>query len=159
MSVANQKSVLIKKEKYQQNFLQIGIDEWKTAFKIMAPNTFGLYLYLSGNANEFRLELSFQAVNNELGMSRSSYDRAIRELKEKGYMNRIQGNMYSFSPKVKKGPPYVIHDWSKEESRMNKREVKNDASSIQKRGVSSSKVNIEINKKNKKKDIDLMALI
>ena len=58
MSVTNQKVVYIHKRKDTGNFLQIGIDEMRLAQQQMTYCEFVLYLYLAGNANGFKLELS-----------------------------------------------------------------------------------------------------
>lgn len=83
---ANQKIVTIHKEKYHQDFLQVGKDEWMTAFTTLKPGTFGLYLYLCGNRDGFNLALSSAAVQRALGYSDSTYRRAKKELIEKGYL-------------------------------------------------------------------------
>ena len=64
MSVTNQKVVYIHKKQYTGNFLQIGIDEMRLAQHEMTYCEFVLYLYLAGNANGFKLELSQQAFEN-----------------------------------------------------------------------------------------------
>ena len=99
MSVPNQKIVKIKKPKYKENFLQIGKDEWLEAFDLMSPTTFKLYLYLSGNSDGFKLELSQVAVKNAIGISRASYDRGVKRLRELGYLVQVGGNTFVFHTK------------------------------------------------------------
>jgi len=82
----NQDKVTIHKERYDANFLQVGIDEWMTAFNNLKPGTFGLYLYLCGNKEGFHLALSSAAVQHALGYSDSTYRRAKKELIDKGYL-------------------------------------------------------------------------
>ena len=82
----NQDQVTIHKERYDGNFLQVSIDEWTTAFTTLKPGTFGLYLYLCGNKDDFNLALSSAAVQHALGYSDSTYRRAKKELVEKGYL-------------------------------------------------------------------------
>jgi len=82
----NQDQVIIHKERYSGNFLQVSIDEWTTAFSTLKPGTFGLYLYLCGNMDGFNLALSSVAVQRALGYSDSTYRRAKKELIEKGYL-------------------------------------------------------------------------
>jgi len=85
-SYPNQDMVTIHKERYDANFLQVGIDEWTTAFNTLKPGSFGLYLYLCGNKEGYRLALSSAAVQHALGYSDSTYRRAKKELIEKGYL-------------------------------------------------------------------------
>jgi len=85
-SYPNQDMVTIHKEHYDANFLQVGIDEWTTAFNTLKPGTFGLYLYLCGNMDGYHLALSSVAVQRTLGYSDSTYRCAKKELIEKGYL-------------------------------------------------------------------------
>ena len=85
-SYPNQDMVTIHKERYDANFLQVGIDEWTTAFNTLKPGSFGLYLYLCGNKEGYRLALSSAAVQHALGYSDSTYRCAKKELIEKGYL-------------------------------------------------------------------------
>ena len=62
----NQKVIHINKNKYTANFLQVGIDEWQTAFKKLTPSAFAVYLYLASNADGFDLALSQKAIENAL---------------------------------------------------------------------------------------------
>lgn len=80
MSVSNQKKVIIHKPKYKANFLQIGIDEWQQARKVMTYGEFSLYLYLAGNADGFNLELSRQAFENATGYKKTAYSDAVNKL-------------------------------------------------------------------------------
>jgi len=58
--------------------------------------TFKLWCYLNKNQNGYTFALSkVDALNWGIG-SKSSYDRAIAELIEKGYLVNIQGNSYNF---------------------------------------------------------------
>jgi len=82
----NQKTVTIHKEKYHQEFLQVGKDEWMHAFNQLPRGAFGLYLYLCGNMDGYRMGLSSAALQQALGISDSTYRRAIESLLEKGYL-------------------------------------------------------------------------
>ncbi len=96
MSVPNQKIVKIHKPKYKEYFLQIGIDEWQEALRIMTKAEFALYLYLAGNANGFNLELSRQAFENATGYKKTAYSDAVNKLIQLGYIVHKGGNFYHF---------------------------------------------------------------
>lgn len=83
---ANQKIVTIHKEKYHQEFLQVGKEEWMHAFDQLPRGAFGLYLYLCGNMDGYRMGLSSAALQQALGISDSTYRRAIESLLETGYL-------------------------------------------------------------------------
>lgn len=61
---------------------------------------FVLWCYLSLNAEGFELALSNVAVSEATGMSKDSYDFAVRLLREKGYLKRRTepgaGNTFDF---------------------------------------------------------------
>ena len=107
MSVPNQKIIRIQRKKYQKNFLQIGSDEWHEAVNTLRPSAFTIYLYLADNRDGFLLEMSAVTIEKLFGIKKSSYHNALKELEEKGYLQKEQGNTYSFSssPNSKKMEP------------------------------------------------------
>lgn len=107
----NQKLITIHKKKYERNFLQIGKEEWMDAFANLSPSAFGVYLYLCGNKNGYRLALSSAALRNALRFSDSSYRRAVKELGEKGYLvqNGSSGNVLDFYFVPKRQKNAAVH--------------------------------------------------
>lgn len=93
----NQKVIHINKKRYGANFLQVGIDEWQAAFKDLKPSTFALYLYLASNADGFDLAISQKAVEEAIGIKKTAYHSGLAELREKGYITTIQGNIEAFN--------------------------------------------------------------
>ena len=99
----NQKIIHINKKSYKSNFLQVGIEEWQEAFQQLKPSTFAVYLYLASNTDGFDLALSQKAVEKALNIKKTAYHSAIAELKEKGYIGTMQGNIdYFFTSPVRK---------------------------------------------------------
>ena len=96
MSVPNQKVVYIHKRKYSGNFLQIGIDEMRLAQQQMTYCEFVLYLYLAGNADGFKLELSQQAFENATGYKKTAYHNAVNKLIKLGYLTQSYNYQYEF---------------------------------------------------------------
>ena len=96
MFVPNQKVVYIHKRKYTGNFLQIGIDEMRLAQQQMTYCEFVLYLYLAGNADGFKLELSQQAFENATGYKKTAYHNAVNKLIELGYLTQSYNYHYEF---------------------------------------------------------------
>lgn len=96
MSVPNQKVVYIHKRKYTGNFLQIGIDEMRLAQQQMTYCEFVLYLYLAGNADGFKLEISQQAFENATGYKKTAYHNAVNKLIELGYLTQSYNYHYEF---------------------------------------------------------------
>lgn len=92
-SYPNQSIVTIHKPQYKENFLQVSIDEWQQAYiNLPAKSSFGLYLYLCGNQDTFNLWLSSADVQHALGISDSSYRRAVEDLLGEGYLIMRNGN-------------------------------------------------------------------
>lgn len=92
----NQKIIRVHKDSYNGGYLTIGTEEWQEAFKSLKRITFGVYLYLSGNANGFELTLSRRDVMDRLGVSKDTYLRAVKELEEKGYLVHKNGPVWNF---------------------------------------------------------------
>lgn len=92
----NQKIIRVHKDSYSGGYLTIGTEEWQEAFKSLKRITFGVYLYLSGNANGFELTLSRRDVMDRLGISKDTYLRAVKELEEKGYLVHKNGPVWNF---------------------------------------------------------------
>ena len=91
----NQKTITIHKDPVKENFLQVNICEWQEAFATLPRISFGLYLYLCGNQNKFNLALSSVDVQKSLGVSDSSYRRAIEDLLAAGYLIMRNGNEHT----------------------------------------------------------------
>ena len=85
-SFANQRKVTTHKPPFDGHFLQVGKADWMTAYQTLRRGTFGLYLYLCGHQNNYAFYLSSADVQKQLGISDSTYRRAIEELKENGYI-------------------------------------------------------------------------
>lgn len=92
----NQKVIHIQKRTYEDNFSQVGNDEWQRAARELSGSAFKLYLYLAGNKDGFELALSQKAVEDTTGLSKNTYHRAVEELETKGYLSSTKGNVYVF---------------------------------------------------------------
>lgn len=93
----NQKIITIYKEKCEDDFLQINNASWQMACENLTYSAFKLYLYMASNQNEYTFALSYEDVNNAVPMSRKAYDKAIKELKDRGYLQNISDQMWRFS--------------------------------------------------------------
>ena len=63
--------------------------------------TFKLWMFIGKNQNGYTFALSkVEAIKWGVG-SKSSYDRAVKELKEKGYLVETSPNHYTFYEKPK----------------------------------------------------------
>lgn len=98
MSVPNQNIIIIHREYPQKNFLQIKNENWQNVLRQtnMDYPSLALYLYLASNMDNYRLELSPQAILNAIGMPRSTYYKKLQLLKDKGYIMEKQGNVLEF---------------------------------------------------------------
>lgn len=98
-TVTNQKVIHIHKPSYTKNFLQIGNDEWQAVSadkENLGRTALQLYLYLAANANGYQFALSQQAVENAVGIGRTSYDKYLKRLEDMGYIVWRHGNVYDF---------------------------------------------------------------
>lgn len=96
----NQKVIKILKEECGSDFLQINNMNWQIACSYLTYTAFKLYLYLASNQNGYLLALSYEAVNELMPMNRKSYDKAVKELKDCGYLRQIKGSAWEFSDKA-----------------------------------------------------------
>lgn len=113
ISFPNQNRVLIHKNRYRGDFLQIGIDEWQEASKELTPSAFKIYLYLAGNADGFFLALSKQDIKNRLNISFTRYYEAINLLQRKKYLCKDVNNTLHFftTPNPKFESQHSIQNW------------------------------------------------
>lgn len=94
---ANQMVVNIKKDKCEANFLQISNDDWQEAVRKLSSSAFILYLYLASNTDGFKMALSQKAVQQETGLSKASYHRGVKELRDNDYLVQRNNKEYVFS--------------------------------------------------------------
>ena len=85
-------------ENARSNYFKIGHKQLDKAVNDLNANTFKLYIYLANNKDNYKLELSSKHFILWSGTSDSTYDRAFKELKEKGYLLEIpdKKNRYFF---------------------------------------------------------------
>ena len=82
----NQKLIINKKNDCDKNFIKVSNDEWMYAARNLKDSTFKLYMYLAKDKEDYQSALSPVAVKNHVGLSESSYRRAVSELIDKGYL-------------------------------------------------------------------------
>lgn len=85
MSYPNQLFTFSQRQKCEKDFLQISNKAWINAQKNLTSAAFAMWLWLIGNSSSYRNELSRAAFINEFGYSEKTYEKAWRELKQKGY--------------------------------------------------------------------------
>lgn len=85
-------------ENARSNYFKIGHKQLDKAVNDLNANTFKLYIYLANNKDNYKLELSSKHFILWSGTSDSTYDRAFKELKDKGYLVEIpdKKNQYFF---------------------------------------------------------------
>ncbi len=162
MSYPNQKKIVINKPNYKKSkepFLQVGIEAWEYAFKKYKkkPTVFAMYLYLASNANEHEKWLSSEAVEEAIGISKSSYHRALKVLQEDGFIFEASSGVLHFVTKPKEGLRKAIQNWDSNESSAKQRDIKVETAKSHTRNETESHMNREIdniNTINKKDKID-----
>ena len=97
-TVPNQKVVKVQKEECNANnlYAMYNQEALRRAMLDLKGETFKLWCYLGKNQNDYEFALSrVDALNWGLG-SKSSYDRAVKELIEKRYLVETSPNHYDF---------------------------------------------------------------
>ena len=97
----NQRVITIKenatpKEGTNERFVIFDYETMMSAMRDLKPATFLVWIYLNANENGSEFALSRKDVMNQTGISSSSYNSAIKELKEKGYLIHTSDNYYDF---------------------------------------------------------------
>lgn len=98
-TVPNQTVYVVHREQAGKNFIQINKDNYSKAYRDMSNSSaaLGLYIWLVGNKDNFKFAFSPQAIENQLGMARSSCHGAVKKLEELGYLQqRPNSNVYDF---------------------------------------------------------------
>jgi hypothetical protein len=98
-TVPNQRVFVIHREDKGGNFIAINKLNYSKAYRDMskAPAALGLYIWLVGNQDKYQFAFSPQAIENQLGMARSSCHGAVERLIELGYLvQREDSNYYDF---------------------------------------------------------------
>lgn len=100
MAAPNQRIIYIKRVSadVRKEFFKMGHQQLTKAAADLNGNTFKLYIYLADNKDSYKLELSSKDFIQWSGTSDSTYDRAFKELKEKGYLLKApeKKNVYLF---------------------------------------------------------------
>ena len=84
--------------KFEQASCSIGIDCVYTAIRRLSSRAFKLFLFMIAHHDGDTFPLSFVQFNGFSNMDRNSYDKAVHELIEAGYLVRQDGvdNCYVF---------------------------------------------------------------
>ena len=95
----NQKVITVFKEKCSKDFLQINNGSWKAASNLLTYSAFKIYLYIASNRDTYTFALSYAAINEDIPMNRKTYDKAIKELIDCGYLYQsdAESNNWIFS--------------------------------------------------------------
>ena len=88
-------------------YAKINLDALQTAMIDLKGESFKLWCYFSKNQSGYEFALSaVDAIKWGVG-SKSSYDRAVRDLVEKGYLVETTKNHYNFFEKPNSETIYV----------------------------------------------------
>lgn len=97
-TVPNQKTISVYKEKCsaEEKYSMYNLYALQTAMNNLKGEAFKLWVYIGKNQHGYTFGLSkVDAINWGIG-SKSSYDRAVKELIEKGYLVESSPNHYDF---------------------------------------------------------------
>lgn len=87
----NQICVQIDKRKQPKEiWASYNIENMFSAMRTLSKGAFELYMYLISNIDGYKFGLGATPVGHATGMSAKTYQRAVAELKEKGYLTYNQ---------------------------------------------------------------------
>lgn len=96
----NQKVITVLKDECKEDFLQVNNANWQCACVNLTYSAFKVYLYMASNKNGYSFALSYETINELVPMNRKTYDKAIKELKDCGYLRQVKGSAWSFSDRI-----------------------------------------------------------
>ena len=96
----NQKVINVLKDECKDDFLQVNNANWQVACANLTYSAFKIYLHLASNKNGYSFALSYETINELIPMSRKTYDKAVKELKDCGYLRQVKGSDWSFSDRI-----------------------------------------------------------
>ena len=104
MSYPNQKHITVKKchRDNGKTFVYMSTEALQDAMNKLTPSGLKMWLYLAKNQTKYEIDLSSKACKQWGITGKSSYDRAVTELMNAGYLHFINGNEFVFveSPKL-----------------------------------------------------------
>lgn len=93
----NQEKVIVDNQiKDGKTFGVIARDDNQKANLMLSNMAYRLWVEICLNQHGYAFALSPKLISERTGMSESSYHRAVKELKHKGFMERVKGNVYKF---------------------------------------------------------------
>ena len=94
----NQKTITVCKElcDKQHYYTMINLNALQSAASDLKSGAFKLWVYLAQNQNNYTFALSNKAVAETFGIKKDQYDKAVKELIEKGYLIETSKNKYNF---------------------------------------------------------------
>lgn len=109
MAVPNQKIVYIGDRLPRDSehpYSEQSIEAMAAAAKKLSGDRFKVWLYLSKNRDDFRLELSQKAVEHEWGVKKDTFQRAVKDMIDLGYLIEIDSekNEWKFE-EMPENPP------------------------------------------------------
>lgn len=105
-TVTNQKRVKIninvsfpeegKNAKSEEIYGKINKESAFKAVKTLTPSAFAIYMYMALQENSWEFGLSPAAIADKIGVKRTAYHSAVKELIDNNYLIELKGNLYAF---------------------------------------------------------------
>ena len=98
-TVPNQKIVVVQKETCDKSnlYAAINLNAMNTAAIDLDAGAFKLWVYFAKNQDGYEFALSSKDAAENFGLKKKQYDKAVKELIEKGYLLLAKGNLYFFN--------------------------------------------------------------
>lgn len=147
----NQKIITVQKEKCDKNntYVLINISALEQAAQNLKAGAFKLWIYFAKNQPNYQFALSNKDVNDSFGIKKDQYDTAIKELAEKGYLIKGQGNHYIFSEVSQKKQENPIFEPTKQENPVKLLQEKTTTEKV--KIIDSSEQNLVVGKNHNEK--------
>lgn len=97
-TVENQKIIIVMKEKNDKGnvYSIINMDAKRDAWRKLDGNSYKVWDYIASNQDGYTFGLSRKAVTSDTNISDSTYARAIKKLKDNGFLIPKEGTKNTF---------------------------------------------------------------
>lgn len=98
LTYPNQLRIILRSCKHdrQNTYGLLSIEATEKAMSELSDKALRIWLAICLNQDGYEFALSPGFLKTKCNISESSYHRAVKELKQKGYMKCVQGNLFEF---------------------------------------------------------------
>lgn len=106
MIYAGSYKIKVQTKNEKSPYIKIDPEDFCIAFQLLPRNSLGIWVYLASAPNNSVLYMSPQPLCRTLGITRSSYYRALQDFIRYGYLWRVEDGSWIFNTKARE--PFMV---------------------------------------------------